>query len=126
MDLSKLSANQQLALGGALATAIFSFLPWRGKLGVLTANAWDGGLSSALGVVLIIAAGVILVLESMDRSPVDAPAEITLYLAGAGLVLVLWRAIFTANAPRLFGMFLAVAAAAVAVWGAYQNMRDNS
>ena len=47
-------------------------------------------------------------------------------LAGAGAVLILLRLLFTWGAPRRFGLFLAMVAAAAAAWGAYQNFQDNS
>ncbi len=126
MDLSKLSVNQQLAVGAAFALAVFSFFPWFGIRGVISFNAWDSGFPAIIGVVLIVAAGVILVMESLDRSPVSATAEITFYLAGVGLVLILWRTVFTWGAPRRIGLFLALIAAAAAAWGAYRNRLDNT
>jgi len=126
MDFSKLSQNQQLTVGAAAVMALLSFFPWFGIGGVIRFSAWDSGLTAVLGVVLIVAAGVILVMESMDKSPVDSPAEIVLYLAAGGFALVVFRFLFTWGAPRRFGIFLALVAAGAATWGALQNRADNS
>ena len=126
MDFSKLSANQQLTVGAAAAMVIISFFPWFGISGLVSFSAWDSGFPAVIGTVLVIAAGVILVMEGMDKAPVDAPAEIAFYLAAGGAGLVLIRLIFTWGAPRRFGLFLGLIAAAATAYGAYQNRLDNS
>lgn len=126
MDFSKLSPSQQLTVGAAAAMVVVSLLPWFGISGRVTDTAWSSGFPAVIGTVLIIAAGAILVMEGMDRAPVDAPAEIAFYLAGGGAALILMRVIFTWGSPRRFGLFLAVIVAGVAAFGAYQNRLDNS
>lgn len=126
MDLSKLSQNQQLTVGAAAAMLIISFLPWFGISGVISVGGWSSGFTGVIGLLLVIAAGTVLIMESMDRAPVDSPAEIAFYLAAGGLGLILLRILFTWGAPRRIGVYLALIAAAVAAWGAYQNRVDNS
>lgn len=129
MDLSKLSPNQQLASGAAVALFVVAFLPWYGVTDEIRWTGWNSGFLGLIGIVLIVAAGVILVMESMDRSPVSSPAEIVFYMIGAGAALILLRTVFRlggAASTRRIGLYLALIVAGVAVWGAYQNWLDNS
>lgn len=127
MDLGKLSQNQQITVGAALAMLVFAFFPWYGAGGSLSWNGWTAGFSAVIGVVLIVATGVILLLESADRSPVDSPADIAFILAGLGAASIAFRLIFRLlEADRRIGLFLAAIAAGVALWGAFQNRLDNS
>jgi len=126
MDFSKLSANQQLTVGAGAAMLVISFFPWFGISGLISFSAWDSGFTAVIGTLLVLAAGVILLMEGMDRAPVDSPAELTFYLAGVGAVFILLRAVFTWGAPRRFGLYLGLLAAIAALWGAYQNRLDNS
>ena len=126
MDFSKLSANQQLTIGAAGAMFIIAFLPWFGRRGVLSISGWSSGFSAVIGIVLIVAAATILLMEAMDRAPVDSPAEIAFYVAAAGFALIVYRFIFGWGPGRRFGLFLGLLAAAVAAWGSFQNRMDNS
>ena len=129
MDLSKLSPNQQLTVGGAAAMLILAFFPWYGVSNLVSWSGWDAGFYGPIGIVLILAGGVILVLEAQDRSPVSSPADIVFYLVGSGAVLIILRLIDRhggVNSSRRIWLFLAVVAAGVAAWGAYQNRLDNS
>lgn len=126
MDFSKLSASQQITVGAAAAMVLISFIPWYGVSGATAFSAWKSGITGPLAVITIAAAGVILMMEAMDRAPVDSPAAIAFYLTAAGIGFVAFRMIFTDNQPRRIGLFLAAAAAGVACWAAYQNFRDNS
>lgn len=126
MDLSKLSQNQQITVGAAAAMLLISFFPWFGVSGIITVNGWSSGFTGVIGFVLVVAAGVILVMEAMDNAPISSPAEIAFYLTAGGFGLLILRVVFTWGAPRRFGLFLAVIAGGVAAWGAYQNRLDNS
>ncbi len=126
MDFSKLSASQQLTVGAAAVMALVSFIPWYGVRGVIGFSAWRSDLAGPLAVVAIMAAGVILVMEAMDRAPVNAPATIAFYLSAAGLAFVIFRLLFTGGHPRRLGLFLALMAAGIACGAAYSNYRDNS
>lgn len=127
MDFSKLSQNQQITVGAAAAMLIIAFLPWYGVSGFISWSGWDSGFSGVVGIVLIVAAGAILLMESMDRAPVDAPAEIAFYLTAAGAALIVYRLLFSiGSASRRIGMILAIVAAVAALWGAYQNRLDNT
>jgi len=126
MDFSKLSASQQLTVGAAAAMVLISFIPWYGVAGATSYSAWRSGLFGPLAVVAVVAAGVVLMMEAMDRAPVDSPAAITFYLTAAGVAFVILRLIFTDNQPRRIGLFLAAASAGVACWAAYHNHQDNS
>ena len=125
MDFSKLSGNQQMTVIGAAVVFIGAFLPWYGVTG-LTVSGWSANLSGVIAVGLLVAAGVILMMEAMDRAPVDSPAEITFVLAAAGLVLMVYKLIATGGFERRLGLFIAFLGAAVAAWGAYQNRLDNT
>ncbi|MCP3973088.1 MAG: hypothetical protein GY720_01190 [bacterium] len=127
MDFSKLSANQQLTVGAAAVMFIASFFTWYGVGGHLSANGWDSGWTAVLSIVLVVAAGVVLILEAMDKATVDSPADLTFYLAAAGLAFVILRMLWRlASLDRKFGLFLALIAAGVATFAAYQNRLDNS
>jgi uncharacterized membrane protein len=126
MDFSKLSASQQVTVGAAAAMILISFIPWYGVSGATAFSAWRSGLAGPLAVVAVVAAGVVLIMEAMDRAPVDSPAQIAFYLSAVGMGFVLWRMLFTESQPRRIGLFLALTIAAVACWAAYQNFRDNS
>ena len=126
MDFSKLSPNQQLTVGAAVALFITAFLPWYGRSGVLSISGWNSRFTTVIGIFLIIAAAAILLMEAMDRAPVDSPADIAFYLAVAGFTLIVFRFLFGWGPGRRFGLFLGVLAAAAAAWGAFQNRADNS
>jgi hypothetical protein len=126
MDFSKLSASQQLTVGAGAAMVIISFIPWYGVRGATGLTAWRSGLTGPLAVVLLAAAAVILIMEAMDRAPVDSPAAIAFYLSAVALAFVIFRMLFTDNQPRRIGLFLALPIAGVACFAAYQNYRDNS
>ena len=127
MDFSKLSANQQLTVGAAVVMFISSFFTWFGVSGFLSRSGWSSGWTAALSIVLVVAAGVVLILEAMDKATVDSPADLAFYLAAAGLAFVILRMLWRLESlDRKFGLFLALIAAGVATWGAYQNRLDNS
>ena len=126
MDFSKLSSNQQLTVGAAAVMLIASFFSWFGVSGFLSFNGWDSGFTAVLAIVLVVAAGVVLVLEAMDKATVDSPADLAFYLAAAGFAFIGVRFVRTWGPSRRFGIFLALIAAGVAAWAAYQNRLDNS
>ena len=127
MDLDNLSQNQQITVGAALAMLVIAFFPWYGAGGSVSWNGWTAGFSAVIGVLLIVAAGGMLLLESANKSPVDSPADIAFILAGLGAASIAFRLIFRLlEADRRIGMFLAVIAAGAALWGAFQNRLDNS
>lgn len=126
MDLSKLSASQQLTVGAGAAMVLISFMPWLGVRGETAFSAWRSGVTAPLAVVLLVAAAVILIMEGMDRAPVNSPAAIAFYLSAASLVFVIIRMLFADNQPRRIGLFLGLIAAGVACFAAYSNHRDNS
>ena len=125
MDFSKLSGNQQMTVIGAALVFIGAFMPWYGVTG-LTVSGWSANLSGVVAIGLLVGAGVILVLEAMDRAPVDSPAEITFVMAAVGLLLMLYKLIAAGGFERRFGLFVAFLGAAVAAWGSYQNRLDNT
>ena len=126
MDFGKLSQNQQITVGAAAAMLLISFLPWFGVRGLISISGWSSGFTGVVGFLLVVAAGVILVMEAMDRATVSSPAQLVLYLATGGFALLILRLIFTWGAPRRFGLVLAVIAGGVAAWGGYRNWLDNS
>lgn len=126
MDLSKLSPSQQITVGAAAAMLLISFFPWFGISGLIGFSGWNSGFTGVIGMLAIVGAGVVLLMEAMDNAPFESPADIAFYLAATGLVLLILRILFTWGAPRRIGIYLAVIAAAVAAWGAYRNRVDNS
>ncbi|MDJ0665477.1 MAG: hypothetical protein QNJ75_13075 [Acidimicrobiia bacterium] len=130
MDLSKLSRNQQLALGGGVLALISLFVPWYGVSGLgitINASAFDAGLFAWGGLLLTIAAAAILVLEALEVTDIKvgnlAAEQFALILGAVGFVFILLRWI-TDNDFTRFGLYLGIIAAALTTYAAYGSMTD--
>ena len=130
MDFSKLSQNQQIALGGGVLAIISLFVPWYGVSGLgisINISAFDSGFLAWGGLLLTIAGAVILLLKAMDISNVRVgnleAEQFALVLAGLGLVLIILRWI-TENDITKFGLYLGLISAAVVTYGAFGTMKD--
>ena len=130
MDFSKLSRNQQLALGGGVLALISLFVPWYGVSGLgitINASAFDAGLFAWGGLLLTIAAAAILVLKALEISDVKvgnlAAEQFALILGAIGLVFILLRWI-TDNDFTKFGLYLGIVAAGLVSYAAYGAMSD--
>ena len=126
MDLKSLSNGQKIALGSALALLVASFLPWYGAFG-FSINAWDSEFWAWGGVLLGVAAGVIIALKVFAQQKIKAgnlaAEQIALLLAAASAVFIILRLITESSATK-FGLYLGLAAAAGTAFGAFQSMRE--
>ena len=130
MDLSKLSRNQQIALGGGVLAIISLFLPWYGfSFAGIGANiqAFDSGFFAWAGVLLAIAGAVILALKAFDVAnarPGNLEAEqLALILGGLGVIFIALRWITETNLVK-YGLFVGLIAAGAVTYGAYGTMKD--
>lgn len=131
MDLSKLSPNNMIAGGGALVALINIFLPWYGVsfegFGSANANAFDAGLLAWFPSLLVVAAGVLIVLDRLGVFTAKvgglAIQQLAMVLAGVGFVLILLK-LLTDNDFTKFGIYLGLIAAAATAAGAFLSGKD--
>lgn len=122
MDLNKLSRGDKIYAGGALAYLIASVLPWFSK-GRFSGNGWDVGfIWCRLWALLFIAAVVLLALPAFGQAKVKLPSIGYLALAAlatlfALLKLIVGEKVVGVRLDRSIGLFLAVVAAGVTVYG---------
>ena len=69
MDFSKLSQNQQIALGGGAVAVLSLFLPWYGIAG-FSSSGFDSGFLAWGGLLLAIAGAAILIMKAMEVTDV--------------------------------------------------------
>jgi hypothetical protein len=130
MDLSKLSQNQKIALGGGVLAIISLFLPWYGfSFAGIGSNigAFDSGLFAWGGLILAIAGAAILILKALGTTDVklgSLAAEQLAFLLGAlGAVFIILRWL-TENDFVKFGLFIGLVSAAAVAYGAFGAMKD--
>ena len=130
MDLSKLSQNQKIALGGGVLAIISLFLPWYGfSFAGVGANigAFDSGFFAWAGLVLAIAGAVILTLKALDVSDVKVgnleAEQLALILAAVGVVFIILRWLTETSLVK-YGLFAGLIAAAAVAYGAFGAMKD--
>ncbi len=130
MDFSKLTRNQQIALGGGVIAVLSLFMPWYGIdtiVGSINASAFDAGILAWGGLLLAIAAASILVLKTLEVADAKvgtlAAEQLALILAGIGLVFIVLRWITDSSFTK-FGLFLGLIAAAAVSYGAFGSMKD--
>jgi len=130
MDLSKLSQNQKIALGGGVLAIISLFLPWYGfSFAGIGSNigAFDSGLIAWGGLILAIAGAAILILKALGTTDVklgSLAAEQLAFLLGAlGAVFIILRWL-TENDFVKFGLFIGLVSAAAVAYGAFGAMKD--
>lgn len=133
MDLSKLSQNQKMALGGGVLAIIASFMPWFGESGIVSWNAWDVGFLGWGGTIFVVLGAAVLLLKAADVQDVSigslAAEQIALLAAGFGTLLILLRFlfgldVFGVSVSRKYGLFIAIIAAALATYGSFGVMKD--
>jgi hypothetical protein len=130
MDFSKLSRNEQIALGGGVLAVISLFLPWYGVSGFgisVNISAFDSGLFAWGGLLLTIAGAAILLLKAFEMSDVKvgnlAAEQFALILAGVGLVFIVLRWLTETSLTR-FGLFLGLIAAAAVTYACFGAMKE--
>ncbi len=130
MDFSKLSRNQQIALGGGVLAIISLFVPWYGISGLgisVNVSAFDAGILAWGGLLLTIAGAVIIALKALEVSDVKvgklAAEQFALILAAAGTAFMLLRWLTDNNFTK-FGMYLGIIAGGVVTYAAYAAMKD--
>lgn len=130
MDLSKLSQNQKIALGGGVLAIVSLFLPWYGfSFGGIGANigAFDSGFFAWGGLFLAIAGAVILTLKALEISDVKVAnlvaEQIALLLGGLGAVFVILRWLTETSLVK-YGLFVGLVSAAAVAYGAFGSMKD--
>ncbi len=130
MDLSKLSPNNMIAGGGALVALINIFLPWYGVNfdGFSdSSNAVGAGLLAWFPSLLVVAAGVLIVLDRLGVFTAKvgglAIQQLAMVLAGVGFVLILLK-LLTDNDFTKFGIYLGLIAAAATAAGAFLSGKD--
>lgn len=123
--MDQLTTPQKIGVGGALLLLIASFLPWYSVAG-FSVKAWDAGFLAWGGVVLGLAAGVIMLLKALGKQDVKAGGlaseQVALALAVASLVLLVLR-FLTESSFTSFGLYLGIVAAAVTAYGCLQEMK---
>jgi hypothetical protein len=130
MDFSKLSRNQQMALGAGVLAIISLFVPWYGVSGFgisVNASAFDAGILAWGGLLLIIAAAAILVLKGLEIRDVKvgnlAAEQFALILGAVSLVFIVLRWL-TDNDFTKFGLYLGIIAAGLVTYAAYMSMKE--
>jgi hypothetical protein len=125
VDLSKLTQNQRVVVAGAILAAISLFLPWR-STGTDTVSSFDSGLLTWGGLLLVVAASVVVVLEALGLHGVNVgkvrPQQLAFAVSALGLAMILlWWVI----GERIqFGLYVGLIAAVVVVYGTFGVMSD--
>jgi hypothetical protein len=130
-DASSVKRSTWIAGGGAVVLLISTFLSWaKFDVGPLSFNVsgWDTG---ALGKLTFFAALIAIILVVIDHMKVDVsqmPIPVPLALLGAaglGLLFVVLRFISMPDGlSRAWGLYLAIIAAAVTVYGAWLKLQE--
>lgn len=139
MDLSKLTQNNQIAAGGALATLIAGFLPWfsysAGGFGGANQSGFSSGIAGWLGILLVVAAGVIVAIKKLGMQDLAvqnlAAEQVAMVLGALGILLILLRFIFAPDdafgidVSRAWGSFVGLAASAATMFGVVRSAQDD-
>jgi len=131
MDFSKLSQNQKIAAGGGILAIISLFVPWYGigVSGIASFNisAFDAGFLAWFGLVLAIAAAVIVLLKALEVTELKAgnlaTEQLALIGAGLGFILVVLRLVTETDFVK-WGLFLGLISTAVVAYGCFGAMKD--
>jgi len=129
MKLNRLRLGEWIATVGAVALAIFSFLPWfQGPDGNLTA--WDSfGVVDVLIILVVVSALTLTVTTLTERTtalPVASAVWTTLFAIVAFVGILLRVLIKPSGATgHCAGSWLALLASALIVIGAWLSMRDD-
>lgn len=126
MDFSKLSNGAKIALIGGVVLLIDSFLPWYGAFG-FNLNGWDSEFWAVFGILLGLAAAVVLGLKAFGVTEVNLGSlkteQITLLLGGLSTLFLLLRWI-TETSLTKYGLYLGILSAAAIAFGAYMAMKE--
>lgn len=131
-DASSVTRSTWLAGGGSVVLLLSTFFAW-GKFSAgplsISISGWDTG---SLGKLVFFSSLIAILLVVVDHMNVDVsqmPIRISLALAivaGAGLVFVILRFLFMPDGlSRAWGLYLAIIAAAVAAYGAWQKLQED-
>ena len=130
MDLSRLSTAHKIGLAGTVGLLISSFLPWYsveifGES--FSLSGWDAEFLAWFGIVLGLAAGVILALKAFGTKDVSAGGfaseQLALALAALSVIFIVLRLV-TESSAVAFGLFLGLVSAAAIAYGAYKAMTE--
>ena len=132
MDFSKFKTSDWLMIGGGLAMLVLGFvLDWTSVDTGFGSASGDGPFNyfftGGLAWLLVVAVGVLALLDKMDKLPANQPWPL-IFLAATGLAVILMvlRIILGARfdfADRGIGMYGAFVWAAIAAAGAYLNFQ---
>ncbi|WKZ83503.1 MAG: hypothetical protein QY307_04475 [Acidimicrobiia bacterium] len=126
MDFSKLSNTAKMALIAGAVLIVNLFLPWYGVFS-FNANAFDAGFLAFGGSLIAAAGAAVIVLKAMGKQDVTAgqfkAEQLAFLLAAGGLVLIVLRWLTESSAVK-FGLFIGVAAAAVATYAAFTAIKE--
>jgi hypothetical protein len=128
MKLRRLRLGELLALIGAIALAVLSFLPWfQGPNGNL--SAWDAfGVVTVLIVIVVVSALVLAITTLTERTTAlpEASAVWTTFLAiVTTIAIAVWLLVLPGEATgHCAASWLGLAASALILVGAWQSMRD--
>ena len=126
MDLSKLSQNQRIALGGGVLAIISVFLPWYG-ISPFTIGAFESGFLAWGGLLIAIAGAAILSLKALEMSDVKvanlAAEQLALVLAAIGVILIALRWLTETRLVK-YGLFIELISAAAVAYGAFGTMKE--
>ena len=130
-DASSVKRSTWLVGGGSVVLLLSTFFAW-GKFSAgplsISISGWDTG---ALGKLVFFTSLIAVILVVVDHMKVDLsqmPVTHSLAIAiatGAGLLFVILRFLFMPDGlSRAWGLYLAIIAAAVAAYGAWQMMQE--
>lgn len=126
MDLSRLTTSHKIGLAGAVGLLISSLLPWY-SVSVFSISGWSSGFLAWFGILLGLAAGVILALKAFGTQDVRAGGfaaeQLALALGALSLVFIILR-FLTQSSAVAFGLFLGLLSAAAIAYGSYKAMTD--
>ncbi|MCB2224445.1 MAG: hypothetical protein KQH83_09790 [Actinobacteria bacterium] len=126
MDFSKLSTGAKIALIAGIVLIIDIFLPWYGVAG-FSINAFDSGFPAWFGVLLGLAAVVVLALKIFDITDIAVgpfkAEQIALMLAALSTIFLLLRLVTETDFMK-FGLFIGIAAAAALTYGSFMAMKE--
>lgn len=129
-DVKQVGTYEWLGIGAGAVALINSFLPFLSfgdAAFSISANAWQSGLFGYASVLVLIAAGVIVLLPHFGVS-VQRPTMIWLGLAGAGVLFTVLALLvnLTSGIGPSIGFFLGLAAAIASAAGAFLTYKQES
>jgi hypothetical protein len=129
--MDKLTTAHKIGLGGAVVLLVASFLPWYsvGFAGFRASiSGWDSGFLAGCGIVLGLAAGVVLALKAFGTQDLRAgglTAEMIAVVLGAASVVFVLLRLLTETSHVSYGLFLGLVGAAALPISKIQALRNN-